>query len=87
MSRRSRPIITLGLFLTSQFVFGQGQKPNILVIIDDVGQKNISAIANNTTVIFTIDNGPNQFSWQDAATTPFRSEKDTNCEGHSEYPL
>ena len=29
-------------------------------------------IADNTIVIFTTDNGPNQFSWPDAATTPFR---------------
>ncbi|MGT2490452.1 hypothetical protein ACU4GD_07730 [Cupriavidus basilensis] len=29
---------------------------------------------------YTTDNGPNQFSWPDAAT-PFRSEKNTNWEG------
>jgi arylsulfatase A-like enzyme len=27
-------------------------------------------IADNTIVIFTTDNGPNQFTWPDAATTP-----------------
>ena len=34
----------------------------------------------------TTDNGPNQFSWPDAATTPFRSEKDTNWEGAFRVP-
>ena len=43
-------------------------------------------IANNTIVIYTTDNGPNQFSWPDAATTPFRSEKDTNWEGAFRMP-
>jgi len=41
---------------------------------------------NNTIVIFTTDNGPNQFTWPDAATTPFRSEKDTNWEGAFRVP-
>jgi len=37
-------------------------------------------------VVFTTDNGPNQWSWPDAATTPFRSEKDTNWEGAFRVP-
>ena len=48
--------------------------------MDDLG------IANNTIVVYTTDNGPNQFSWPDAATTPFRSEKDTNWEGAFRVP-
>ncbi|KAG4078447.1 hypothetical protein HA402_000422 [Bradysia odoriphaga] len=43
-------------------------------------------IVENTIVIFTTDNGPNQFSWPDAATTPFRSEKNTNWEGAYRVP-
>ena len=43
-------------------------------------------IADNTIVLFTTDNGPNQFSWPDAATTPFRSEKNTNWEGAYRVP-
>ena len=43
-------------------------------------------IAGNTIVVYTTDNGPNQFSWPDAATTPFRSEKDTNWEGAFRVP-
>jgi formylglycine-generating enzyme len=43
-------------------------------------------IAGNTIVIYTTDNGPNQFSWPDTATTPFRSEKDTHWEGAFRVP-
>ena len=52
----------------------------LLRAVDDLG------IANDTLLIFSTDNGPNQFSWPDAATTPFRSEKDTNWEGAFRVP-
>ena len=39
----------------------------LLKALDDLG------IAENTIVVFTTDNGPNQWTWPDAATTPFRS--------------
>ncbi|WP_341679232.1 arylsulfatase [Niveibacterium sp. SC-1] len=52
----------------------------LLKAVDDL------KIADDTIVIFTTDNGPNQFSWPDAATTPFRSEKDTNWEGAFRVP-
>lgn len=52
----------------------------LLKTVDDLG------IADNTIVIYTTDNGPNQFTWPDAATTPFRSEKDTNWEGAFRVP-
>jgi arylsulfatase A-like enzyme len=52
----------------------------LLKAIDDLG------IANNTIVVYTTDNGPNQWSWPDAATTQFRSEKDTNWEGAFRVP-
>lgn len=52
----------------------------LLKALDDLN------IANNTIVVYTTDNGPNQFSWPDAATTPFRSEKDTNWEGAFRVP-
>ena len=57
-----------------------GNVGKLLKTVDDLG------IANNTIVIFTTDNGPNQWSWPDAATTPFRSEKDTNWEGAFRVP-
>jgi arylsulfatase A-like enzyme len=52
----------------------------LLKALDDLG------IADNTIVVFTTDNGPNLFTWPDAATTPFRSEKDTNWEGAFRVP-
>ncbi|SAL82170.1 sulfatase [Caballeronia terrestris] len=52
----------------------------LLKLIDDL------KIANNTIVIYTTDNGPNMFSWPDAAMTPFRSEKDSNWEGAFRVP-
>jgi arylsulfatase A-like enzyme len=52
----------------------------MLKTLDDLG------IADNTIVIYTTDNGPNQFTWPDAATTPFRNEKDSNYEGAFRVP-
>ena len=57
-----------------------GDVGKLLKAIDDLG------IADNTIVVYSTDNGPNQFSWPDAATTPFRSEKDTNWEGAFRVP-
>jgi arylsulfatase len=36
--------------------------------------------------MYSTDNGPHQNSWPDAATTPFRSEKNTNWEGAFRVP-
>jgi arylsulfatase A-like enzyme len=44
------------------------------------------AIANNTIVIFTSDNGAETFTWPDGGTTPFRGEKNTNWEGGFRVP-
>jgi arylsulfatase A-like enzyme len=52
----------------------------LLKLLDDL------KIADDTVLIYTTDNGPNQFTWPDAATTPFRSEKDTNWEGAFRVP-
>ena len=52
----------------------------ILKKLDDLG------IANDTIVVYTTDNGPHQNAWPDAATTPFRSEKNTNWEGAFRVP-
>jgi arylsulfatase len=52
----------------------------LLKKVDDLG------IANNTIVLYTTDNGPNMFTWPDAAMTPFRSEKDSNWEGAFRVP-
>ena len=52
----------------------------LLKSLDDLG------ISKNTIVVYTTDNGPNMFSWPDAAASPFRSEKDSNWEGAFRVP-
>ncbi|RSL14609.1 arylsulfatase [Edaphobacter aggregans] len=52
----------------------------LLKKVDDLG------IANDTIVLYTTDNGPNMFSWPDAAMTPFRNEKNSNWEGAFRVP-
>jgi arylsulfatase A-like enzyme len=44
-------------------------------------------IADNTFVMYSTDNGPHSNSWPDGATTPFRSEKNTNWEGAFRVPM
>lgn len=52
----------------------------LLKKVDDLG------IKDDTIILFTTDNGPNMFTWPDAAMTPFRSEKDSNWEGAFRVP-
>jgi arylsulfatase A-like enzyme len=42
-------------------------------------------VADNT-VMYSTDNGPENDTWRDAASTPFRSQKDTNGEGAWRVP-
>jgi arylsulfatase len=51
-----------------------------LDVLDELG------IADNTLVFYSTDNGPHMNSWPDAATTPFRGEKNTNWEGGWRVP-
>jgi arylsulfatase A-like enzyme len=57
-----------------------GDVGKILKAVDDLG------IGENTIVVYTTDNGPNKFSWPDAAISPFRNEKDSNFEGAFRVP-
>ncbi len=52
----------------------------LLKQLDDLG------IADNTIVIYTTDNGAHINEWPDAATSPFRGEKNTNWEGGYRVP-
>jgi arylsulfatase A-like enzyme len=54
---------------------------DVLNYLDKLG------IADDTFVMYSTDNGPHRNSWPDAATTPFRSEKNTNWEGAFRIPL
>ena len=53
----------------------------MLGLLDDLG------LAEDTFVMYSTDNGPHRNTWPDAATTPFRSEKNTNWEGAFRIPL
>jgi arylsulfatase len=52
----------------------------LLKLIDDLG------LAKDTIVQYSTDNGPHYNTWPDAATTPFRSEKNSNWEGAYRVP-
>jgi len=52
----------------------------MLDLLDELG------IADDTVVMYSTDNGPHRNSWPDAATTPFRSEKNSNWEGAYRVP-
>jgi len=43
-------------------------------------------IADNTIVMYSTDNGPENDTWPDGANTPFRGQKDTNYEGGWRVP-
>ena len=43
-------------------------------------------LAENTIVMYSTDNGPHFNTWPDSATTPFRSEKNSNWEGAYRVP-
>ncbi len=43
-------------------------------------------IADNTIVMYSTDNGPENDTWPDGATTPFRGQKDSNWEGGWRVP-
>ena len=43
-------------------------------------------IADNTIVMYSTDNGPENDTWPDGASTPFRGQKDSNWEGGWRVP-
>ena len=51
-----------------------------------LAQLDALGIADDTIVFYSTDNGPHRNSWPDSATTPFRSEKNTNWEGAFRVP-
>ena len=67
--------------LSGQDEYGDGMVEHdmhvgeLLKALDDLG------VADNTVVMYSTDNGPHFNTWPDAATTIFRSEKNSNWEG------
>jgi arylsulfatase len=53
----------------------------MLDYLDELG------ITDDTFVMYSTDNGPHRNTWPDGATTPFRSEKNTNWEGAFRIPM
>ena len=51
-----------------------------LKVLDELG------IAGNTIIHYSTDNGPHYNTWPDAASTPFRGEKNSNWEGGWRVP-
>lgn len=54
---------------------------SVLDLLDKLG------LDEDTFVMYSTDNGPHRNSWPDGATTPFRSEKNTNWEGAFRVPM
>jgi arylsulfatase A-like enzyme len=59
---------------------GDGDVKRLLDKLDELG------IADNTLVMYSTDNGPEEFSWPDGGTSPFRGEKDTNWDAGWRVP-
>jgi arylsulfatase A-like enzyme len=77
---RSPPGLTARTEYADGMVEHDGHVGLLLKALDELG------IGNDTIVIYTTDNGPHANSWPDGATTPFRSEKNTNWEGAFRVP-
>ena len=56
------------------------QVGELLKLLDEMN------LAENTIVLYSTDNGPHFNTWPDAATTQFRSEKNSNWEGAYRVP-
>jgi arylsulfatase len=65
---------------SDRMVVHDQQIGEVLNKLDELG------IADNTFVMYTTDNGPENDFWPDGANTPFRSQKDTNWEGAFRVP-
>jgi arylsulfatase A-like enzyme len=78
--RRSPPGLTALTEYADGMVEHDGHVGKLLKALDD------AKLADGTIVLYTTDNGPHANTWPDGATTPFRSEKNTNWEGAFRVP-
>ena len=67
-------------FYSDRMVTHDEQIGQMLDKLDELG------IADNTIVMYSTDNGPENDTWPDGAITPFRSQKNTNWEGGWRVP-
>ena len=69
----------------SEYIDGMIEHEEIVGSLLDALDK--MGITEETLVVYTSDNGPHANTWPDGATTPFRSEKNTNWEGAFRVPM
>ena len=65
---------------SDRMVVHDEQVGQLLKKLDDLG------ITNNTVVMYSTDNGPENDTWPDGANTPFRGQKDSGWEGGWRVP-
>ena len=65
---------------SDRMVVHDEQIGEILDKLDELG------IADNTIVMYSTDNGPENDTWPDGANTPYRGQKDSNWEGGWRVP-
>jgi arylsulfatase len=65
---------------SDRMVLHDGHIGQMLDKLDELG------IADNTIVMYSTDNGPENDTWPDGANTPFRGQKDSNWEGGWRVP-
>ncbi|MDM0072259.1 arylsulfatase [Variovorax sp. J31P207] len=65
---------------SDRMVVHDEQIGQMLAKLDELG------ISDNTIVMYSTDNGPENDTWPDGATTPFRGQKDSNWEGGWRVP-
>jgi arylsulfatase len=87
----SRMHVNTHLKKESQGVTGLGVYPDGMVehdkaVGDLLDKLDALGIAENTIVMYSTDNGAEEFSWPDGGTTPFRGEKNDNWEGGWRVP-
>jgi arylsulfatase A-like enzyme len=65
---------------SDRMVVHDEQIGEVLAKLDELG------VADNTIVMYSTDNGPENDTWPDGANTPYRGQKDTNWEGGWRVP-
>ncbi|HRI04828.1 MAG TPA: arylsulfatase [Pyrinomonadaceae bacterium] len=79
LKEESKGVTGLGTY-PDGMVEHDGHVGQILDKLDELG------LAENTVVMYSTDNGAEEFSWPDGGCTPFRGEKNENWEGGYRVP-
>jgi len=80
LKKESQGKTGLGLYADGM-VEHDGHVGQILNLLGELGA------ADNTIVVYTVDNGPHYNAWPDGGISPFRGEKNTNWEGGYRVPM